>query len=186
MKNLTDFLSKALSINENYTAVNAKDDEDMVKQFAKLYKISDNDIETLLYVVHSDDHVEKQLKPLITKLQKNGEVPEMTLYRGCSDKEYNAIIKTGKSPVATLSFSEDKNLAKDFGENVIEVEVDVPMFCYHKFMGDWYATLKKVNPHEYDSVDGDFMIETAEEELEWICTNDYKFVADGSVFKLTK
>lgn len=162
-------------INEAYTAIKAKDDDDMVKQFAKRYKISDSDIETLLYVVHSDDHVGPELKSIIAKLQKNGEVPKMTLYRGCSDAEFEAIKANKHSIVDTLSFSEDKNIAKRFGKNVIEVEVKAPMFCYHKFLGEWYTTLKNVNPDEYDSVDGDFMIEGAEEELEWICTNDYEF-----------
>ena len=59
------------------------------------------------------------------------------------------------------------------------------MFCYHKFYGEWYTALKEADPDEYDSVDGDYMIESAEEELEWICTNDYKFVPDGDLkFKL--
>lgn len=162
-------------INEAYTTLKAKDSEDMVKQFAKKYKITEDDIDTLMYVIHSDDHVGSELKSVIAKLQKTGEVPKMTLYRGCSDVELEAIKANKHSIVDTLSFSENKNIAKSFGKNIIEVEAKVPMFCYHKFLGEWYTTLKNVDASEYDAVDGDFMIESAEEELEWICTNDYEF-----------
>lgn len=163
-------------INEAYTALKAKDSEDMVKQFAKKYKVSESDIDALLYVVHSDDHVGAELKSVVAKLQKTGEVPKMTLYRGCSDAELEAIKANKHSIVDTLSFSEDIKIAKSFGKNIIEVEARVPLFCYHKFLGEWYTTLKNVDASEYDAVDGDYMIETAEEELEWICTNDYEFV----------
>lgn len=169
MKDLQEY------VNEAFTAIKAKDYEDMVKQFAKKYKVSESDIEALLYVVHSDDHIGAKLKSVVAKLQKIGEVPKMTLYRGCSDVELEAIKANKHSIVDTLSFSEDIKIAKSFGKNIIEVEAKVPLFCYHKFLGEWYTTLKNVDASEYDAVDGDYMIETAEEELEWICINDYEF-----------
>lgn len=168
---------KILKLNEFYNTQNLKNSEDLAQYFEKIYKINDDDFDLLFYCIHSDDHVGENLKPIIAKLQKNGDIPKMNLYRGCSDEELESIKTTGKTIVDTLSFSEDKNIAKGFGKNIIEIESTVPMFCYHKFLKNWYTALRSIDPDEYDAVDGDFMIESADEELEWICTNDYKFIS---------
>ena len=183
---------KILKLNEFHNTQNLKNSEDLAQYFEKIYKIDDDDFDLLFYCIHSDDHVGEKLKPIIAKLQKNGDIPKVNLYRGCSDEELESIKTTGHSFVDTLSFSENKNIAKGFGKNVIEIESQVPMFCYHKFLKDWYAALQTVEPDLYEATDGDFMIESVEEELEWICTNDYKFVSmqttpnnDTTCFKLT-
>lgn len=167
---------RILKLNEFYNTQNLKNSEDLAQYFEKIYKIDDDDFDLLFYCIHSDDHVGEKLKPIIAKVQKNGNIPKMNLYRGCSDEELESIKTTGHSFVDTLSFSEDKNIAKVFGNNLIEIESHVPMFCYHQFLKDWYTALQSIDQDEYDSVDGDFIIESADEELEWICTNEYKFV----------
>jgi hypothetical protein len=187
MKDLSVLITEALSASKLSKAVkNAKDMDDVYNAFKTFYKVDDDELDNLFYLVHSDNHIYEGLKELINKIQKKGDIPKTTLYRGCSDKEYNAVTNTGKSPVETLSFSESEETAKQFGKHIITVSVEAPMFCYHEFLRVYYSKLKELDPEEYDGCDGDEMISAADEELEWICTNDYKFVQDGSVFKLTK
>ena len=165
-------------LNEKYKTIRGAEDlEDLYDKTLRKYRIYDGEFEDLMYIVHSDKHVySEDLKYLIEKLQKRkGEIPVMHLYRGCSDEEFNKINKTGFSPVPTLSFSENKNLANHFGNNIIEIISEVPLFCYHKFLGEYFTSMKKVDPEEFEAEDGEYMIETAETELEWICTNSYKF-----------
>lgn len=180
MKDIKDFLV------ESYKTTKASDLEDLFNKFMRRYKLNEQELENLFYLVHSDNHIYEGLKKLIAKVQKNGRIPEIHLYRGCSDKEYKSITETGFSNVETLSFSESKEMASEFGNNVVEIVAEVPMFCYHEFLGDYFSSIEVIDPEEFDATDGETMIETAEEELEWICTNDYKFVPYNGIFKLTK
>lgn len=166
-----------------YENIKANDLESLNKKFCKKYKINDDEFQQLFYIIHSDEHLGNEVKQLISKMvKKNGELPSTVLYRGCSKKEFDDIVRTGKSPVLTMSFSEDKEVAGKFGDCLIEVESRQPMFCYHRFIREYYESMRDADEENFDYEDGEFQIELVDKELEWICTNDYKLIYDGNKF----
>lgn len=163
--------------------IKANDLESLYIDFCKKYKINEDEFQQLFYVIHSDEHLGNDVKRLISKMvSKNGELPSCVLYRGCSKKEFDSIVRTGKSPVLAMSFSEDKEVASEFGECMIEVESRKPMFCYHRFIREYYESMKDIDEEAFEMEDGETQIVLADKELEWICTNDYKMVYDGNKF----
>ena len=161
------------ALNENYKVTDAKDLKNLYNKTLREYNLSEREFEDLMYVVNSDNHVNSyRLRKLIEELEMfNGFVPNMPLYRGCSDEELKIINETQNFPTCTVSFSESKEAASHFGKNIIEIRTDAPLFCYHKFLGDYYTSMKLIDPDIYEMEDGDDMIEAAETELEWICSN---------------
>ena len=196
MKNIKDFILHKINEEKQtpkgfYKAiVKASDFNELYEKTLRKYHINDEEFEDLMYIIHSDSHVASDdLKRTVNKFIKNnkiGEVPKIPLYRGCSDKEYNDIISKHISPVDVMSFSEDQNIAKKFGNNVIEIISDLPLFCYHKFLGGYLTAMEQVDYDEFDGEDGEYLRNSAYEEAEWLCPNNYKFEEiSKNKFKLT-
>lgn len=133
-------------------------------------KLSDDAKEMLGYLVHSKSHVFNSTdkdKDMEEVFKKCTEQTKMKLFRGLSKEALAKIISTG-TMVQYTSFSESKELAADFGTEVITLQPKAKGFCYWRYMVDDMEQLKKNDPEEFGMVDGDFMIETFEKELEWI------------------
>lgn len=177
---------KLKMLSEAINVIKARNYESLCNKIARMYGITEDEMETVLYMVHSDDNVgnDDELKQIVEKMQKKGVIPPKVLYRGCSKYEYETIVKTGRSPVYTLSFSESLKIAKRFGPYVVAIKPEIKMCCYHQFLRDFYGNMKTIDPDEFESVDGNEMLDTADEELEWFCTNNYNFIKDGKVFRL--
>lgn len=135
----------------------------------KYSKLSENTKDVLAYLIHSKDHVLLQGhkdSAIEEALKKYSTVSSKTLYRGCSEVEFNNVAQ-GKPSQYYMSFSEDQSVAKSFGPKLIILH-KAKGFNYAEYLVEAMNELRENNPNEYDSADGDFMIETAEEEKEWI------------------
>lgn len=129
----------------------------------------------------------KELSDIIIKLinNSNTEIPSVTLYRGCSDFEYNNIISTGRAGInKVLSFSENKNLASTFGRNLIAAEFKAPAFPLYKLALCYYNSLRKSlapleledeDLLEYGITDLSGLISMSEDEAEWLVLPDIVF-----------
>lgn len=135
----------------------------------KYSKLSEKTKDVLAYLVHSKEHVLMQGSKdasIEEALKKCSEVSAKTLYRGCSAAEFNKVAQ-GKSVDYYMSFSEDRAIAKQFGPKLIVLH-KAKGFNYAAYLVAAMNDLRETNPKEFNSADGDFMIETAEEEKEWI------------------
>ena len=132
-------------------------------------KLSVEAEETLAYLIHDKAHVfvkHDKHRDMEEVFDVCSESTELTLYRGVSEEELQTIL--GNRPIDYYpSFSEDANVAACFGK-VIQIQGAAKAFNYWRHMVDSFAELKLQNFDEFDAVDGDFMIESLEQEREWI------------------
>ncbi len=135
--------------------------------------------EHLLYLVHDKDHVlDKKSKigfmnTVFASCKNNRS--KVKLYRGLYKEKIEDFVPGQTYTFARYqSFSEDLNIAKKFTKNklILLLTSHTGGFPYSHWMKDFYENMKKKDPQEYNSVDGDFMIETANEEKEWIFNID--------------
>lgn len=93
---------------------------------AKLFgKITLDDIDTWLYIEHSDGNIDDKTEAAVVRrfLECVGKPIAAPIYRGVSDREYESVLTTGRSCVAyPISFTYDKNVAKKFGKQLLVVK----------------------------------------------------------------
>lgn len=98
-----------------------------------------------------------------------GEVPRMTLFRGLPPGRGNGTFSGGViSFRGYASFSESLASAARFAEEtraVVALDATIRAFPYSKWLESEFRSME---PEEYEMADGDYMIETAHEEAEWI------------------
>lgn len=145
-------------------------------------KLTHDDQVDLGGLVHDKGHVMqfgKRSNGLENALKYYTETSPGPLYRGISGYEKKDIenLKVGQKipPSKTYrSFSEDKNLARDFAESskVLLILDKGTGFCYWKYSIWELQDIKKRDPEEYESVDGDHLMDLANEEKEWILPID--------------
>lgn len=140
-------------------------------------KLSFRDHESLSYLQHDKSHIMSnwaKLDALENALKYYSEkAPD--LYRGLYPREVSNVIgdlKVGKtfSFERYTSFSEKKEIGIMFGQktkSVMHLEGGFG-FNYAKYSISVLEDLKKQDPKEYWSIDGDYLIEGLEEEKEWI------------------
>ena len=102
------------------------------------------------------------------------------VYRGIYEYEYKKLkkLKVGDSfeSQSYLSFSESIKVAEEFADwDTIISAQNLTGFCYWKYMVANMKELKKKDPEEFDYIDGQYAIESAEEEKEWIFPTNIKF-----------
>lgn len=153
-----------------------------IDDISTLFKFSYETYEDLMYYIHDDKHLGKS-NSLKEAIKFYGEINDKTLYRGCSDKELDSLLKTGKPNSAfALSFSEDKKVAKQFGNNIITVKAKtLKGFCLWKFYSYYYnlvmqwCKLHNEDPENFIP-EPDYWIETVLKEKEWIFDRDTEWV----------
>lgn len=151
--------------------------EELVKTLGEGGVFDSGDIEALHLLVHDKKHafddnfnipaLDKAIKHLSQKCK-------FPLYRGVHyglqdafdlTKKFGDIIKFD----GYLSFSEDYNVAKEFGNGIVlHLEQGAIGFNYSEWLRKELIRLKNEDYEEYDGMDGDYMIETCDEEREWI------------------
>ncbi len=152
-------------------------------------RLSDDDVSTISYLIHDKGHITDggKVSAIENALKLHSEKITKKLYRGVGPKELD-IIKAGTNFNQYQSFSEDINTAKGFGKNVITIlPNDKNAFCLWKWGLKGLEALKKENPNEYEASDGDYLIDSYKEELEWILPFDTKFEMvdeDKLIFKI--
>lgn len=126
-------------------------------------------MEDLYYLIHNKSHVINNgpNDDLNEAISKFGQMTNKILYRGLSDKELNGIM-TGNHVVEYMSFSEDENIAQRFGKHVIKLQLKVNAFCLWQWGVHDILSLKFNSPGQYESSDGDYILESFLEEKEWI------------------
>ena len=144
-------------------------------------KLSDDDNNFLAFLVHDKSHViDKSRKhPImdkVFKLTKNKKFNK-PLYRGLYNEKITEF-EIGKNYTFPYyqSFSESEKTAKIFSKNKLILQFNKAKggFNYGKYQADWLKELKKDDPEEYDGSDGDWLLQTAEEEAEHIFNTDTK------------
>lgn len=142
-----------------------------INDFLKMYELlSYDDVVNLSYLIHDKGHITDggKVDAIENALKIYGEKIDKTLYRGVSDKELS-LIKDGKLFNQYQSFSEDISVAKKFGKNIVTL---LPNGSSGFSLWQWGVNdllkIKKDNPEEYEMSDGDYLIDSYKEELEWI------------------
>lgn len=125
----------------------------------------------------------RRLPALEKALLKLGRIPAVTLYRGILPSQV-AMAKSQKFSLRGYqSFSESLEKASGFAESsgiVLELRHSSrPMFCYWKWLVDEAERIRREDPTLFDSMDGDFVIEAAREESEWITPFGPMFKSTG-------
>jgi hypothetical protein len=136
----------------------------------------------LNYLVHDKSHVmgnvnsSPQLEKVL-QLVKNKKFNK-PLYRGLYNEQLKDFSE-GKIYQFNRyqSFSEKIGIAKTFSKNnlIIKANSSTHGFNYAKFLVHTYKVMKKNDPDQYDGEDGDYMIQSALEEAEWIFPMNAKF-----------
>jgi hypothetical protein len=98
------------------------------------------------------------------------------LYRGLYEFEMEIFgkLEVGKvlKPGRYSSFSEDLKIAKEFaaGESkcLAVLKSGAKGFAYWKYMVWQLEDLKNNDPEEYENSDGDYLLESTEQEKEWM------------------
>lgn len=139
-------------------------------------KLSTPEEEDLLYLIHDKGHIGGSGAniPGINAALRHMSSTAATVYRGISRDELAALNKSPSRfvPRGYTSATEDvavaRKFARSYGTNVVLVMEGFKGFCYWRWLVDWFEKLQKDDAEEYESVDGDFMIESAREEKEWL------------------
>jgi len=133
-------------------------------------KLSDDAREMLGYLVHDKGHVFDKKSNESVEMEEVmrvcSETYDKPLYRGVSDEEYQ-LIEMGKPIPYYTSYSELKEVAGRFGR-VITLLPPTSAFSYWKYQKATMEEIKIEDEEEYEMVDGDYIIETALDEMEWI------------------
>jgi hypothetical protein len=144
-------------------------------------KLTDDECLVLALLIHDKGHImargnhDSDLDSAINKLKMKSTIP---LYRGVSKKELAEII-AGEAD-HYLSFSEDRNVAKGFGANVITLQPGAVGLCYWKWgIADNKALAKKYGAEWAEDQDIQFMIDSFEKEKEWVFPFETKLTQVG-------
>ncbi len=105
---------------------------------------------------------------------------KVPLYRGLYDQEVKALgdMKIGSNITfgKYMSFSENLSIAKQFAKSgYILVGKELYGFNYWKYLVTTTEEIKKEDKAEYDSIDGDYIIQAAKEEKEWIMPKEFGY-----------
>ena len=145
------------------------------KAALKKAKFTEKELEDLSYLIHDKGHLAKQGKSIEALDRAIGEFSSdaPALYRGVYSSEISGSklnpgekIKLNKYS----SFSERPDIASQFGD--AKVVVELPKggrgFNYMQQQIENLLDLKEKDPAAFNSVDGDYLIESLKEEAEWI------------------
>ena len=138
--------------------------------------------EFLFYLIHDKSHVmnNDSKHPLMEKAlhECKGNVFAKPLYRGLYTETLEDFA-VGQDHIFERyqSFSEHEGIAKKFSKKglVLKSTGSANGLNYGEFLVDSYQDLKKTDPKSYHAEDGDYMIESAEEEAEHIFPIGTKF-----------
>ena len=141
-----------------------------VHKYKKIYDDPDFAME-INTLIHEKENLGKQgtrIDTLDKAIKLFGEKPNKKLYRGVSSKELGRLFTKGSAGYYQ-SFSETYSEASAFGEYVITLlPSNAKLFSLHDYTIADLEHLKKTDPAEYSSIDGDFLKRTALAEKEWI------------------
>lgn len=138
---------------------------------------TEDEITDLGLLVHDKRHLgvaEGQPVPGLEKAFKiRSEVSKKPLFRGPSGKLKVPEVGSKFKLPGYSSFSEHKKIAENFARShdshvVLELEPGAKGFSYMRWMIQGWTEIKTDDPRLFDSQDGQHMIDTAEEEAEWI------------------
>lgn len=162
MKQLKEYILESLS--RIPKTIKATDLEDLYYKFIKLTKFNDDEFETFMQAEHMDGTGDEYNRELLSCIKKAGKKCPVRLYRGMSQKEFDAY-QQGHYVVRCTSWSEDMNIAKNFGEVLAYID-DAQGLPYSQLLELYYKSMKNCDIDSYYEMDGDAILE--ESEKEWI------------------
>ena len=160
------------------------EDENNIK-LAGVFTNDDLEIIALMNQGGQLDNLTKEENKVTKRLiEVFGEVCNAPLYRGVSEKEKSSILNAKTTVLARpMSFSEKKEIAKDFGEYVLTVKKSSQkIFDLSSFQINLQLSLakfleesegKEAAEDSLEQVDFEMMVD--ENEFEWLVPKDTKF-----------
>ena len=149
----------------------------MLENYEKISKsLNDDEMMDLGNLIHDKSHIMnmKSEHPTLKKVFRlvKGTKYNKPLYSGISPKKIEDF-SVGEIYIihSYMSFSEIKQVGKNFGKQtktVLEFTSSSDGFNYKQYTLDFFQEIKKDDYDDYNSMDGDYMIQTAKEEAEWI------------------
>ena len=157
--------------------------EDKIK---RSLNITSSNLDDILAAIDDDSHT-VNLQTVINKIIRagKGELPSKIIYRGCSEAEYNNILKNGSSGInRCLSFSESKKVASKFGKRIIAAKFTFQIFPFYKLYLYYFLSLKKsLTKSEWqdldNAIDAQYGIDLAIHESEWIAPENTVFTLNN-------
>ena len=159
-------------------------------------ELTDSERRTLNYLIHDKKHVTANLGTPIAVIDKaiqkySEKAPQ--LFRGVYPQETYTLnsVKEGNSfsMGRYASFSESEEFAEKFTKStkIMMTLKNGVGFCYWKYFVADLEKLRDEDPQAFDDEDGDYMIESAKEEGEWILSKDakYRLLSKKKVGELT-
>ena len=144
--------------------------------------LPENVKEFLFYLIHDKSHVmgNDSKHPLMEKAlhECKGDVFAKPLYRGLyTETLEDFAIGQDHTFTRYQSFSEHEGIAKKFSKRglILKAMHSRNGLNYGQFLVDAFKDLEKTDPNSYSAEDGDYMIESAEEEAEHIFPIGTKF-----------
>lgn len=154
--------------------------------FMETREFTERELEDLMVIIHDKRHLaigEGKPVPAIDKaLRLHAESTQKLLYRGLA-KKVDARVGSVLKFAGYSSFSEDRdvswNFATTYGSNTLLELLGARGFCYWK----WYVAQEEKSrvedPEGFDASDGDYMIQSAKDEAEWLLPRNSKFRVTG-------
>ena len=139
--------------------------------------LTPEDEEELSYLVHDKNHVmtPKGIPALDKAINSMSEECSVPLYRGLHSMSLDDFSNASPGKVVTFrgytSFSEDPLIAQSFAKTSKTVLVLSPTskgFNYSGWLRSKMEDLREEDPDTFDESDGETLIETCDEEKEWI------------------
>ena len=147
-------------------------------------KLTNDDQMDLAYLEHDKSHVIDKYGDRLRGLEKALKYysqPTPQLYRGLYKEEVQQLGELGKGKPFSfkgyLSFSEKLKVGLSFGHGsrfVLTVK-GAPGFSLWKYRTSTIESIRLSDPHEFDSIDGQYIIDSAMAEKEWILARNTKF-----------
>jgi len=174
MKTFNEFVNENFSLNENSISI-----------YNKILK-DDNLTGFLNYLVHDKEHVmdNKSISPELEKVFRlvKGQTYSQSLYRGLyTEKLEDFKINDVYLFPRYQSFSENIEIAQSFSSKglILHAKNSINGFNYGGYLVHSFEKLKKTDPETYEAEDGDFMIEGALEEAEWLFPKNSNFLVEN-------
>lgn len=159
--------------------------ENSFKIYDKIMR--DEELSTFLgFLIHDKKHVldNKSTSSELEKIFKmvKGKNLNQPLYRGLYDEKIEEfVIGESYNFLRYQSFSENIETAQRFSKNglILKANTSVNGFNYGKYTEYSLKSLKKENPDLYLDIDGEFYIEFAIKEAEWLFPRTSKFIVEN-------
>lgn len=148
-------------------------------------ELSDSERRSLNYIIHDKKHVTSNIGypfPVLDKAIEKYSEKAPVVFRGAYPQETYALNRTKEGGTFSMnryaSFSESEEFARKYATKNSNTMMSVKNgvgFCFWKYVVADMEKLRKEDPEAFQDEDGEYMIESAKEESEWIFPKNAKY-----------